>query len=134
MYQVEDLVQDCITQLAENVNYANVVTIWMSGVTLQSDKLREAAFTHLVSSPNGEGIMSCPNIDQVFKSPELNKKLVGAMMDELIKVKTEAANHVAEKAQLTANHVAEKAQLTAALNAAQKQTDDLNKRLTNEKT
>jgi len=123
MYEVQDLVGDCTIYLAENVNDANVVTIWMCGETCASDKLREAAFTHLVNSPNREGIMSCPNMDQVFKSAERNKELVGAMVDELIKVKSEAAGHVAEKTQLT-----------AALNAAQKQVENLNKSLAKEKT
>jgi len=123
LYQVQDLIDDCTTHLAQNVNDTNVVTIWMSGETCQIERLREAAFAYLVNSPNRELVMSCRNMDKVFKSPERNKELVGVMIDEVIKVKTENAAHVAEKAQLT-----------AALNAAQKQVEDLTKKLANEKT
>ena len=62
----------------------------------------------MVNSPNRDLVLNCRDMDKVFKSPERNKELVGVMIDEVIKVKTENAAHVAEKAQLT-----------AALNAAQ---------------
>jgi len=123
MYQVQDLIEDCTTHLAQNVNDTNVVTIWMSGETCQIERLKEAAFAYMVNSPNRDLVLNCRDMDKVFKSPERNKELVGVMIDEVIKVKTENAAHVAEKAQLT-----------AALNAAQKQVDDLTKKLANEKT
>ena len=82
MYEVTNLLEDCIAQVANTIVTDNVVDIWRVGENLGIHRLKKQALNHLGKDP--KRMLKVPGLKEALESAQLRESLVSYMAGRMI--------------------------------------------------
>ena len=82
MYEVTNLLEDCIAQVANSIVTDNVVDIWRVGENLGIHRLKKQALNHLGKDP--KRMLKVPGLREALESAQLRESLVSYMAGRMI--------------------------------------------------